>query len=148
MQIIGSDGKEYNSVEECRKADEAFEKAKKKAEEEAAEKKALISKQKKEKADSIKAAESDVEIARTEYNRAQAKARDMVAEAKEEAKKLVEEAGKVYRDALDKRYQAIVDFSKEFGTYTTTYTGKEALDEYNRIVDSFNSVWNRLLNWF
>lgn len=148
MKIFGLDGKEYKTVEDCVAADKVFEEARKKAEAEEAEKKTLISKQKKEKADIIKAAEDEVALAQADYDKAREAAKEIINRAKEEARKLVTDASTKYKEATDKKYKAIADFNKEFGTYTTTYTGKEALDEYNRVMRSFNSIWDRFFDWF
>lgn len=148
MKIYGLDGKEYKTIEECMKADEAFEKAKKEAEAKEAEKKALISKQKKEKADAIKLAEEELNLAQVAYDKAEEKARELIAKAKEEARKIISEASKELKLASNKRYEAIAAFNKDFGTYTTTYTGKEALEEYNRFNRSINNLWNHLFSWF
>lgn len=148
MKIYGLDGKEYNTVEECIKADEAYTKAKEEAEAKEAENKALVSKQKKEKADAIKAAEDDLALAQTAYDRAEEKAREVILKAKEEAKSIMSEASKTLKEASNKKYETIAAFNKDFGVYTAKYTGKEALEEYNRFVRNFNNIWNNLFSWF
>ena len=53
MKIIGKDGKTYETVEACIKADKAFDEAQKAKEKAVTEKKNAVSLRKKEKADAI-----------------------------------------------------------------------------------------------
>lgn len=145
MKIVGKDGKTYATVEECIAADEAFEESEAAKALEETNKKNELSKKKKEKADAIKAAEDALSLASAEYDRAREKARKLIEEAKVEARTIVNEAAKKFDAASDARYQAIREFNKEFGTYTVTYTGKDAVEEYNRTSKLIDSFFNFLL---
>ena len=73
----------------------------------------------------------------------------MVEEAQTKAKEHVKEAAENYRKASNERYKALSEFNKEFGTYTTTYTGQKALEEYNRAVRHFDDFFDNFFNiWF
>ena len=149
MKITGEDGKTYESVEECLKADQAFKEEQEKKALEASEKKTALSKKKKEMADAIQAAEESVSTALTEYDAAKGRAREIVANAEKEANAVLKEARDKYVEATGARWRAIKSFNDEFGTYTTTYTGRRALEEWNRalkatdeIIDSFfKRIW-------
>lgn len=149
MQIIGKDGKNYETVEDCVKADKAFDEAEAAKERALAEKKNAISLRKKEQADLIQKAEDAVNTASAELEKVKEEARKIVEEAQEKAKALIKDASTKYREASEARYNAIRDFNKEFGTYTTTYTGQKALEEHNRAVRHFNDVFDSLFGvWF
>lgn len=148
MVITGKDGKIYDTVDECLEADEKFEKEQEQKALAETEKKNALSKRKKELADNIRVAEDKVSLAFEEYEKVREEARKKIAEAQEEAKKMLKEAEEKYSDASSERYEAIRNFNKEFGTYTTTYTGKQALEEYNRISKSMNRFFNNIDRYF
>lgn len=149
MKIIGKDGKTYETVDECIKADEAFDKALIAKEKEESEKKISLSTRKKEKAAAIQAADDALALAQTELDKAREEGRKLIEDAQAEAKKLIKEAAGKVRVASDKKYEAISDFNKEFGTYTTTYTGQKALEEYNRMTRHFNDILDNIFKgWF
>lgn len=142
MTIVGKDGKTYDTVEACLEADKKFE-------EEAEKNPAPIkpaSPNKKEMADAIQVAEDKVSLALAEYERVREEARKKVSAAQAEAGKMLKEAEDKYLEASSERYEAIRDFNEKFGVYTTSYTGKRALDEYNRSVKNFNREYNRILD--
>ena len=138
MKIIGKDGKEYNTVEECSKADEEFDKQQEQKALIETEAKNALSKKKKEMATAIQDAEDEVSAALTAYDKAKEEANKLIAEAKEKAKTVLKEAETKYDEAINKRYEAIKDFNNEFGAYTTTYTGKRAREEYDRAMRKIN----------
>lgn len=149
MKIIGKDGKTYETVEECVKAEKALDEAEAAKEKALAEKKNAISVRKKEKAAAIQKAEDALNLASTELDKTREDARKLVEEAQEKARAMIKEASAKYRVASEARYKAISDFNKEFGTYTTTYTGQKALEEYNRAVRHFNDFFDNFVNgWF
>ncbi len=138
MQIIGKDGKQYSTVEECTKADEEFDKQQEQKALIETENKNAVSKKKKEMATAIQTAEDEVSAALTAYDKAKEETNKLIQEAKEKAKVILKEAEKKYDEAINKRYEAIKSFNEEFGAYTTTYTGKRALEEYDRATRKFN----------
>lgn len=110
MKIISEKtGKEYPSVEECVKAEKAFEEAE--AVKKAKEEKALAEKKAKEEALSVKRKEA--------------------ADKVEAARKTMIEANKAYRDAL-------ASFCADYGSYHFTVKPGEALSDFwSSIWDNF-----------
>ena len=159
MIILGKDGKEYASVEDCVKADEAFDKkvqeqekkeaAEKKAKEDAiALKKAEISKRKKELSLKIESAQELVDEARKAYDTASEQAQELVAEARKKASQLLCEADEKLKEATQIKVAAIREFNNEFGTYTTVLTGDAAWNEYKRISNSMDDTFSLLKRFF
>ena len=68
----------------------------------------------------------------------------MIEDAQAKAREHIKDAADKYRKASDERYKALSDFNKEFGTYTTTYTGQQALEEYNRMTRHFNDIFDSI----
>lgn len=148
MVITGKDGKTYNTVDECLAADEKFDENKKQQALVEAEKKNAISARKKELAANVQTAEDKVSEALDNYERVREEAHKKVAEAQADANKMLKEAEQKYTDASNERYEALKNFNKEFGAYTTTYTGKQALEEYNRVSKSMSRVFDNMCKWF
>ena len=148
MIITGKDGKTYPTVDACMEADEKFEKEQEEKALAETEKKNALSKHKKELADNIREAENKVSLALEEYEKVREDARKKVAEAQEEAKKMLKEVENKYSEASNERYEAIRNFNKEFGAYTTTYTGKQALEEYNRFSKSMSRFFDNIDKMF
>lgn len=148
MVITGKDGKQYSTVEECVKADEEFDKQQEQKALAETEKKNALSKKKKEMANAIQAAEDEVALSLTAYDKAKEEANKLVSEAKEKAKEVLKEAEKKYEEAIGKRYEAIKDFNEEFGAYTTVYTGNKALEEYNKAVRRMNRWFDSFFSPF
>lgn len=149
MKIVGNDGKTYDSVEACLQAEKELEAAQARKEQEEAEKKSAISARKKELATCVKEAEDKLAAAQTDLEEAREAARKIVEEAQAKAKDIVRVAADAYKEASTARYQAIREFNKEFGTYTTTYTGQKALEEYRRTLNHFDDLFNNIFKvWF
>ena len=159
MIILGKDGKEYASVKECMQADEEYDKriaeeaaqkeAAKQAEEaKIAEKKAEISKRKKELSIAIEKAKDKVKVASVDYNQAKSKAEQIMAEARKEAQAILEEASNSLKDANEEKVKAISAFNKEFGPFTTVLTGDEVLNEYLRIQSTLDKQFSMFKNLF
>ena len=70
-----------------------------------------------------------------------ADAKDAVKELQKEYDKKVDEimdpALARVKECLNARKEAIKAFNEKYGTYTTTYTGNEALQEYESIMKNF-----------
>lgn len=138
----------YDTVEACQTAEEKFakeeavkrakaEEALKQAEVAAANEKAMVSKKKKELADAISVADEAYSEACKKYDAARAQARDIIAEAQKNADEIVNAAAKEVRAASQKRFNAISEFNKNFGTYKTVLTGSKAMEEANRMLNNF-----------
>lgn len=132
--------KTYDTELECTKAEKAYEEAKKAAEEAKAASEAKTSKRKKELAsevektskelkeaeEALKAAENEVKILTEEYSK---KAADILKPAKE-----------AVTEATKNRYNAICNFNKEFGPYTTVLSSSDAYEKMykNSLYDFLN----------
>lgn len=176
MIIVGKDGKTYETVKECMKADELFDKklAEKEAEErELQEKlnqeKAAITKRKKELSEAIEKAEEDYVASCNLYDIANKQASDIMHKSNEEAKKILAEAKKKADEiregaetkaneilvaasrniekASEKKMQAISEFNKEFGEYRTTLSGPKAIEAHNRLLNDIQRVFNRFFKF-
>lgn len=154
MKIIGLDGKEYQTVEQCEAADTEFEAARK-AEEESAQKeaeneKALASKQKKDLAEKIDNAQQSYNETLDYYLRVKQEAEDNVKKARAEANKTIREAAKEVEKASSARMEAIAEFNRMYGPYRTSLTGDAAKREFDRIMDMFdmNNPIDKMLELF
>lgn len=141
---LSEDGKQYNTEEEALKADEVFKSNKLKAELEEKNKKAEISKKKKELSDAINEAQNKVSIAEDEYKQAKDEASLIIKEANKKAEDIIKKALLKVDSAREEKMNAIKAFNDSFGVYTTTYTGRQAVEEYNK----FTKEMNRVLNSF
>ena len=149
MQIIGKDGKVYETVRACMEADKAFDEAQAKEKVLAETKKNALSARKKEKAAAIQKAEEGVSLAQAELDKAKEEAKKIIEEAQDKARAMIKASSDKYREASELKYKEIAEFNKEFGTYTTTYTGQKALEEYNRVTKQWNDFLKIMLNsWF
>ena len=142
MKFVSDDGKTYETLEACKDADEKYAEEKKKNEIALSEKKAAISKRKKELADAVSIADKEVDEAYKAYDSAKEHAAKIIRKANEEANSILREAAAAVEKATEKRMNSIKDFTNEFGTYTSTYTGDKALEEYNRIINKIKRVFN------
>lgn len=130
--------KNYDTEDECKKAEAEFEDNKKKEETALAERKATISKRKKELSDSIKEADSNVDTAYKELEEAKKKAQEVIQEARKRANEIIRVASEKVDKEVSNRRDLITSFNKEFGPYMVTYTGDKAEEEYERIVRRMN----------
>ena len=151
MRIISDiTGKTYPSVEECLKAEQAYQAEQKKIKDELTKRQNEVSKEKKELSKAIELAEQEVSEANKLYEVAKTKA----AEILEKSNKEVEDILKVARDSVkkaeQKRLDAVMAFNKKFGTYTTTVTGEKAAEEFNKSVSRLNNVFADIMRsfWF
>lgn len=153
MKIISEiTGKEYKSVQECEQAEKAFllkqklEKEEKenylKKVDEEKNKLATISAQKKELANKVEAENDKLDKAYEKYTEAKKQAREIVEEANKKARELLEPIEKEIRDCKTAKYNALMDFNKQFGAYNVKYTGEKAEKEYNRFLRERDDIWN------
>ena len=141
-------GKTYDSAEECTKADEAYEQEKKAKEEQKAKEQALISKEKKELADAVDAANKKIEDAYTGLEEAKKKAREILENSYKEAERIISEAKKPVTEAEKEKRDAMIAYNKKYGTYQRVYTGEEAEKEFARINKYFNDSIRSLFDGF
>ena len=134
--------KYYDSEQECLDAEKQFEEDNKKKELVTAEKKALVSKQKKELSDAIANADKKVDEAYQGLEAARKEAAAIIKEAREKANTLVNEAAKKVETETSERATQIAKFNEQFGPYMVTYTGSKAEEEYNRMIHQIREMFD------
>ncbi len=139
------EGKIFNSINECKDAESAILKER----EAIAEKEKDKSKLKKKLSNAVDKAEENLKVAYAKYE-----------EAKETAKKILEDSNKQMLDILTpakeaveaaekEKAEAIQKFNEECGVYQKVYTGKEAQEELERFKKHFNNLFGTWFkNWF
>lgn len=142
--------KQYDTPEECVKAEKEFKAQEKKLEEETSKRNAEISKDKKELAKAITDAETKLSEANKLYEVAQQKAADILEKSNKEVTDILETARTAVKKAEEEKLDAILNFNKKYGTYTTTYTGEKAVEEFNRSMSRFRRTVDSFLKnfWF
>ena len=68
----------------------------------------------------------------------------LVESTEETVNKMLKDAEDKITEAQERRYEAIKNFNEKFGTYTKTYTGDEAYNEFKRNADLFELIFNRI----
>lgn len=154
--------KTFNTEKECLKAEKEYERKNKyikenkplnenETSEELAKQqvnKSLISKEKKEYANKVAEAEKALEEANNIYSTAQDRAAEILETSNRQVKEILEEAKNRVKDAERARRDALVEFNKRFGPYTTHYTGERAVDEFNKAINRFNEPIYDLFRYF
>ena len=111
MKILGKDGKEYSTVEECKAAELEFDKQQEEKQKAEDAKKLVISKERKELATKIDAASDAYFTALKSYDEAKAKARKLVDDANVEASKILDEAKKKVNEAASEKRNAVIEYN-------------------------------------
>lgn len=150
MKIISEvTGKEYTTVQECVEAEKTFlakQEAEKKAkalkELEEKTKLSALSAKKKELADKVEDENDKLDKAYEKYTEAKKQARAIIEEANKKAKELLEPIEKEIRDCKTAKFNALMDFNKQFGAYNVKYTGEKAEKEYNRFLKERDDIWS------
>ena len=93
-------------------------------------------------AKAVKDAEAEIELAKKAYEEAEQKVAELQKTYDEKVKAIMDPARKRYIEANRVRATAIKKFNDKYGTYTTTYTGDDALEEFNK----FGSTFEKLLH--
>ena len=126
--------KTYDTEDACKKAELEFKTVKDKEENKLVADKSSVSKRKKELSDLIQNADKRVDDSYKELEDAKVKANAILKEARKKADDIIKEASdKVEKETSAKR-DLITQFNKEFGSYTVTYTGDRAEEEYKRMM--------------
>lgn len=119
---------------------EALVTAEKKAEEE----KVVVEATKKELAEAVSKAEAKVEAAYQSYEVTRKEIQEKVDKFRKEIADEIAAAKEEVKNAEYEKVKAVQEFNKKFGTYTKVYSGDKALDEYNRTINHFNSLFDNL----
>lgn len=117
------------------------------AEETARQKKESAKVTKAKYAKAVKDAETQLEIAHTSYDEAISKIQELQKEYDQKVKEIMDPAVDQLVNAQKDRADAITKFNDKYGTYTTTYTGNEALKEFDKFVDRFSKLFDNRF-WF
>lgn len=128
-------GKEYPTVEACLKAEKVF-----KAEEE--KKLANTSKRKKELASKVELADKQLSEANKLYEIAKTKATEILEKANKEVKEILTASKEQVKKAEEDKFNAVMEFNKEFGVYTTTVTGEKAAEELEKSLKRFDEIFS------
>lgn len=141
-------GKEYSSEKECLAAEKEFQKQEEIRVAEEEKKVAESNKRKKELAKAIEDAEAKLTEANRLYDIAQDKAAKILEDSNKEVKEILNTAEAEVDAAQKARFEAILAFNREFGSYTTKYTGAKAAEEFNRYTNNFEKRLRNLFNNF
>lgn len=141
--------KTYDTEDECQKEELKFKEEKDKVQKqldkalkEREEKEKVKEASKKELAKKIEEAEQEVTEANNLYETAKEKAKAILDEAKAKANTILDTAKEKVKEAQEKKYNAVAEFNKQFGPYTTTLTSAQAAQVYNDTIRKINDFWN------
>ena len=122
-----------------------------KAEDEAKKQKDIAENSRKEMARKIDEANDRIDRAYQSYDAAKKQVNDIINEAKKQVKDILDPAKKEISDAENARMEAIKEFNEKYGVYTETFSGDKAVEQYNRVLNHFNSTfenfWKPFYNW-
>lgn len=147
--------KVYDTPEACMEADEAYLAEQRKAEEMAKQaeeqeniKKAALSKLKKELADAVTKADTELNRALENYGVARDEAAELLEKSNKEVAAILDSAKKEVEEAREAKKQALLEFNRKFGPFKVSYTGEKAKQEYQRLSKEldFSSMFSGLLN--
>ena len=131
----------YDSTEDCLQAEKEFNEKKTALEEEKKAKALAVSKEKKELASAVEEAENKLEKAYQEYEIAKEEAKKILEESNQKVLDIINPAKENVKVAQKERYNAISEFNKKFGLYTTTYSGDKAFNELKRMSTWIDSLF-------
>lgn len=132
--------KSYDTEKECINAEKQFDLEQKEKEKKVSE----VSKRKKELANRIEEAEKKISEANKLYDIAKETATSIINEANKKAKELLTNAQEELKKAGAEKFNAVREFNKEFGTYTTTITGEKAAEDFEKIIRHFNNIFDTM----
>ena len=123
-------------LEELFENEESLNSAEAKYDEEQQEKERIEKDKKAEKkrlAKLIEDAEADIDKARDELVKVKEEAMTIVKATEATVNEMLKDAEDKITEAQERRYEAIKNFNEKFGTYTKTYTGDKAYNEFKQI---------------
>lgn len=144
------EGISFKTVDECIAAEHelALQKEKARIEAEKATREAevskanLVSKRKKELSEIIKAADQELSNAHANLDKANEEVEKLKEEYKEKIKAILVPANKAVRQAEENKFNALMNFNREFGPYEIKCTGEDALAQYQRMVKDMRRIFN------
>lgn len=96
--------------------------------------------EKKQLAKAVQQADEKLETAYKNFELAKEQAAKILEKANKQAEELLKPAKEKVNQAQKDKYQAVVDFNKKYGVYTTTYTGSKAIDELSRMTKWIDDI--------
>lgn len=123
------EGQTFNTVQECTDAEAKIEERRAEI---ASNEKLSVTKRKKELAKAISNADAAVQKAYQDYETAKATVRKILEESNEQMMNIINPAKEAITNAEKLRMDAILAYTKEFGSYQSVYTGERAVEEFNR----------------
>lgn len=149
MKILGNDGKYYATVKEAKEADERFEEEQKALEAKKDAEIKSVSNQKKELSNKIEAATKKYETAQEKYEELKKEAENMLREANKKAYNILLEGAREIEKASNERMTLIKEFNEKFERpFTKFYTGKDAEEQYSKILKQFSDFFDFPFNLF
>ena len=116
-------------------------------EEEARQKKESAKATKAKYAKAVEDAENALDEAYKQLKEAKTKVEQLQKEYDEKVDNIMNPAQELVKQCTKARYEAIQDFTKNYGTYTTTYSGNKADEELFKTLDKFTNIFNNRF-WF
>ena len=150
MKIISElkelEGQTFANVLACAAAEESVMKSRRDAEK--AKEKLNASKRKKELADKVDIADADIENAYNEYEKTKDEVRKILEESNEKMCKMLEDATNKIKVAESAKRDAIMNYTKEFGTFQKVYNGDKATKEFKRIEKQLSNSFDNIIDTF
>lgn len=135
----------YDTEDELTDAEKTYEKEQEDKKQEALK----VSNRKKELSKKIQDADDKITSAHNMYDMALQDIKKLSEEYTKKCDEIISAAKKTLNDAEREKYEAVLEFNKEFGPYRTTYTGEKASEQFNRIQKQLErSCRNFFDNWF
>lgn len=125
----------FQTEKECLEQEKKFKEEKKIKDKQEQEEKAAISRDKKYLADKIEEANKNLKLANENYKLAQEDAKNIIEEANQEASEILKTAKELVRTAEKEKVDAVMNFNKKYGVYTTVLTDDKVLEEFNRTME-------------
>ena len=129
--------KVFDTKEELEKAEEQKKQELVKKENAAA----IVSKEKKELAKKIETADQELTEAYSNLDAAREKAREIQKEALKKIEDILRPAEEEVKSAQCRKLDAVREFNKKYGVFTTTLTGQKAAEEMSRVWKSFEKLF-------
>ena len=140
------EGKVFTTVRECQLAEAKIDADKAAVVEQ--NKKAELSKRKKEAADAITKADEALNKAYANYESAKEKVRNILEESNKQMEAILTPAKEAVNAAEKLRASAIQKYTSEFGVYQSVYTGERAQQELDRFNKQFNNAFSNIVKAF
>ena len=117
----------------------------KKAESELTESKEKTAISKKESAKKVELADKKYRDALDSYDEAEIRVQDLIEQTKSKIEDMLKVPIQNIKKAKEERLEALLDFNKKYGPYTTSYSGEQASKEYERLLKA-NGWFDTLLD--